>query len=44
MEYQKRHRKRERTIGEMVSSLKDEAGSTLRLFRRKAKDKKQKDK
>lgn len=38
MDYQKRNRKRERTIGTMISSLKDEADYTLRLYRRKAKD------
>ncbi len=41
MDYQKRHRKRERTIGTMISSLKEEAGLTLRLYRRKAKKGKQ---
>jgi len=41
MDYQKRNRKRERTIGEMISSLKDESASTLRLFRRKARRKRE---
>lgn len=37
MDYQKRHRKRERTIGTMISSLKEEAALTLRLYRRKGR-------
>jgi hypothetical protein len=36
MEYEKRNRKRARTIGTMISSLKDEAELSLRLYRRKS--------